>query len=182
MSKYNVGDKVIVRPDLYVGMTGLGESVTSQMAALAGKIVTIRSVRYDGSYLIQEETIYNWTDAMFAQKATELSTIPKLEAGMLVVRKDGKMRIVVPSKKSMVLTDCCGANLSLSDYKSDLTFPGESTYDVEKVYGLTKGYSISNNTYERDLLWERTKPVTELTLEQVAKLAGVDVANLKIKK
>ena len=68
--KYNIGDKVIVRPDLNVDDTySMFDSpnvnvATAPMVALAGKTVTIFEISF-GQYMVEEyENVY-WTDEMF---------------------------------------------------------------------------------------------------------------------
>ena len=76
--RYSVGDRVIVRSDLkegtYYMRSGsssrpIADYVIDNMLALAGSIVTIKSVNRNnsGKYRI-EEFDCNWTDEMFAGK------------------------------------------------------------------------------------------------------------------
>lgn len=79
---YKVGDKVMVRKDIQEGdhcrMVSCTERpgwrgmyVNSEMAAKAGKIVTIRNIMEDTScgykYIIKEDC-WSWTDEMFERK------------------------------------------------------------------------------------------------------------------
>lgn len=74
MSKYQVGDKVLVRDDLEVGENYSmenGKSFNSfviDMNKLSGKVVTIESTDYQ--YRI-EELNFGWTDEMFAGKVVK---------------------------------------------------------------------------------------------------------------
>lgn len=77
MSKYNVGDKVLVRSDLVGGgryfMEGDSENgnvVTFGMLELCGMVVTIEGLSGSGQYFIKEST-YKWTDGMFAGKVDD---------------------------------------------------------------------------------------------------------------
>lgn len=74
MSKYQVGDVVLVRSDLnlqdtYFCETGEGwDNAMSEMLKFRGKAVTISKVDSDG-YNIEEELGFikwNWTDEMFS--------------------------------------------------------------------------------------------------------------------
>ena len=63
--KYQVGDKVLVNPDLEVGKRYGNNSFVSEMLSLKGKIVTISDIKY-GFYLLKEDLAEkNWTDEMF---------------------------------------------------------------------------------------------------------------------
>ena len=68
-SKYKPGDIVWVRADLEENEEYDGWNATSDMAELAGKQVTIRSVLndtlYGANYKI-DESPWGWTDDMFA--------------------------------------------------------------------------------------------------------------------
>lgn len=83
---YKVGDKVMVRKDIQEGdhchMVSCTESpgyrgmyVNSEMAAKAGKIVTISYIVEDGDcrykYLIKEDG-WSWTDEMFERKRNSI--------------------------------------------------------------------------------------------------------------
>ena len=69
--KYNIGDKVIVRPDLNMddiySMFGDSSNVnvaTAPMVALAGETVTIFEI-LSGQYMVEEYEDVYWTDEMF---------------------------------------------------------------------------------------------------------------------
>lgn len=187
MSKYNVGDKVVVRPDLKCGMIGLGDSVMPSMERLAGRMVTINSVRYnDTSYTVKEDD-YNYTDAMFVQKVETLGFSKKnLKVGYIVILRSGAEFFVVNAGNdgNLFFGHPSGTYARLSEFKDNLTCNCSNRNDVMKVYGFASDLSqtVTLAKGSRKLLWERELPITELTMEQVAKLAGVDVANLKIKK
>ena len=64
--KYQVGDKILVRPDLEEGKTYGVEVVISDMLYFKGKIVTIEHVDYPNHYRIKEDPDqWHWTDEMF---------------------------------------------------------------------------------------------------------------------
>lgn len=79
--KYKVGDKVRVREDLKHGMD-IMFGVSKEMEALAGKTVTISEV-YSDRYYIKEDgrnICYSWSDEMFEDKPTTLSTAEMIAA------------------------------------------------------------------------------------------------------
>lgn len=64
--KYQVGDKVLVRPDLEEGKKYGDEVVMSNMLYFKGKIVTIEHVDHPNCYQIKEDPVqWYWTDEMF---------------------------------------------------------------------------------------------------------------------
>ena len=77
MSKYNVGDKVLVRSDLADGGhyfmeddSENGNIVTSEMLELCGTVVTIEGLSGSGQYFIKEGA-YKWTDGMFVGRVND---------------------------------------------------------------------------------------------------------------
>ena len=70
--KYQVGDKILVRPDLEEGKIYEDEVVISDMLYFKGKIVTIEHVDYPNHYRIKEDPDqWHWTDEMFVGKESE---------------------------------------------------------------------------------------------------------------
>lgn len=67
--KYEVGDIVKVREDLKAGNDNGKLFVTSDMAELAGKLVTIYDI--DGDYYHIVENDFLWTDDFFEDKENE---------------------------------------------------------------------------------------------------------------
>ena len=67
--KYEVGDIVKVRKDLKAGNDNGKLFVTSDMAELAGKLVTIYDI--DGDYYHIVENDFLWTDDFFEDKENE---------------------------------------------------------------------------------------------------------------
>ena len=70
--KYQVGDKVLVRPDLEENKIYENKVVISDMLYFKGKIVTIEHVDYPNHYRIKEDPDqWHWTDEMFVEKESE---------------------------------------------------------------------------------------------------------------
>lgn len=106
MSKYNVGDKVVVKKSIECGEKyGMdGESnkecmVTRDMATKAGTVVTISNVKNCGGYsrYYIEEDNYNWVDGMFEGLVEEkkVFTANDLKTGMFGVLSTGDKFVVV---------------------------------------------------------------------------------------
>ena len=77
MPKYNIGDKVLVRPDLVSDESYSMEddsenenTVTDEMLELYGTVVTIKDISGCGQYYI-EECSFQWTDGMFLGKVDD---------------------------------------------------------------------------------------------------------------
>ena len=70
--KYQVGDKVLVRPDLEENKVYGNKVVISDMLYFKGKIVTIEHVDYPNHYRIKEDPDqWHWTDEMFSGNESE---------------------------------------------------------------------------------------------------------------
>lgn len=68
-SRYNVGDRVLVRVDLEANVEYGDWNATDDMAALAGEEVTIESVEHDDFYGENykiDGSPWGWTDEMFS--------------------------------------------------------------------------------------------------------------------
>ena len=70
--KYQVGDKILVRPDLEENKKYGDKVVISDMLYFKGKIVTIEHVDYHNHYRIKEDSNqWHWTDEMFSGNESE---------------------------------------------------------------------------------------------------------------
>lgn len=73
MTKYKVGDKVIIREDIQIDRRYGINSVNNLMFDFRGKIATILSIRDTGSYCIDlDQERWAWTDQMFYEKPQEI--------------------------------------------------------------------------------------------------------------
>ena len=70
MSKFKVGDKVKVRPDLVDDRFYNSIYVNTEMVKLRGKFVTISHVSGVDRYCVKENC-YTWTDDMFSVERTQ---------------------------------------------------------------------------------------------------------------
>ena len=94
VTKYKIGDKVIVREDLKIGKEYGRYFFMSEMNFLKGKTVTITNV-IDNKYKIEEDNkIWWWTDEMFFEKVSEdfsseesdsQNTIPKRKSSSDII-------------------------------------------------------------------------------------------------
>ena len=73
MSKYEVGDKVLLRKDLEVGKMYKGCSLVESMKQYLGKEAIIKKVDYDGDYKIDlDDREWYWTDDMIEKKILQV--------------------------------------------------------------------------------------------------------------
>ena len=73
ITKYKIGDKVLVREDLEPYQRYRGQSFVASMTPFKGKIVTIYDV-VDGDYRIKEDNQnWRWTDEMFKKISEDFS-------------------------------------------------------------------------------------------------------------
>lgn len=203
--KCKVGDKVIVNSGLK-GDTHIGNIFCDpNMAAMNGKILTIITVDEGASYGADhyhvKENDWVWSDGM----VTLCSPINLLEPCFLIEDCVGNTAMIMNSQDGLVFysdemcddpklvldyfdTNLVAKDVDIINDEDDNYFDEDEFHTVERIYGLAKASyaeccdtgSYSGN---RKLIWTRPAAVvTELTLDEVAKLAGVPVSQLKIKK
>ena len=76
VTRYKIGDKVIVREDLISGERYGKDVFTSTMVSFKGKVVTISKVIGFKYEIEEDDKTWNWTDEMFSGKVSE-DFIPK---------------------------------------------------------------------------------------------------------
>lgn len=107
-----------------------------------------------------------------------------LQPFMLVEYRNGQTRLVAIFGKDVpMLVGPTGNYMHLHGYtdrlaRSDYTL---SDLDIMKVYSrsLKEEDTLSFDPSTRELLWERNKPVEELTMEQLIKRLGYEVKIVK---
>ena len=90
--KYKVGDKVRIRSDLKETMNNAiyGVSVNSEMAKLAGKMVTIKDIINEKIYKIKEYD-FAWTDKIFVSiENPGKVTLLNMPVGTKIITDKGK--------------------------------------------------------------------------------------------
>lgn len=105
-----------------------------------------------------------------------------LRSGMVVEYMSGQRRLVADLMGELFLISNEGSS-DLSNHREDLTcLFYELT--INKVFIVARGhltYMLSENN-PCVQIWERPNPVTEVTMEEIAKKFNIDVRQLKIKK
>lgn len=105
VTKYKIGDKVLVREDLEPYQRYREQSFVASMTPFKGKIVTIYDV-VDGDYRIKEDNQnWWWTDEMFSGKVSEdfspeefilQNTIPEEEnSSNIITVKTTKLKLLL---------------------------------------------------------------------------------------
>lgn len=177
--KYKVGDKVRVRKDLEVSKWyGELTALNTHMEHI-GKVITITRISDGENYDVKESIM------TFSEEMLEPYTFTKsdLMTGDVVENAIGIRKIVLLNTKEgdILINDRELGNLK--NYKEDLTNKISGDCTIVKVRRPSNGHQmLIGNWHEMDVLWEREKPIIELTLEDIAKLKGVDVDQIRIKE
>ena len=107
-----------------------------------------------------------------------------LKPGMVIETREGNKALVIEVNGKLYYTKWRTYNNISNYYNEDLTNEF-SDLDVDKVYKISQPSPLSTLLDDTDLnltlLWERSKEV-ELTMDEIAKKFGIEVAQLKIKK
>lgn len=103
-------------------------------------------------------------------------TKAELKPGYLVERKDGKLKMVMPTSTGLVLTEKDGVWFSLDSYEDNLNLKTNEDWSINKVYGLTHfaQKTLKFETVDRDLLWER-KEKKKMTVAEIEQELGYEV-------
>lgn len=160
--KYKVGNRVRVRRDLEEGKCYDNCLVVSEMAKLAGEIVTISKVNEDiERYSIEEDCIWAWNEEMF--EGLVPFTKSDLKEGDIVATREGKKDIFHDGDFTEYDIDCY--NEDLTDVDSD------KEYDIVRVERPTKIQTV----------FEREEEPIELTISEIKEKFGI-TGLLKIKE
>lgn len=156
-SKYQAGNRVLVRSDLEVG-AGYGKhNFVSSMAIFKGKLVTITKVTLHGTYQLEEDSgVFYWTDEMFVGLAGSKHLV---QSGDVVTTRNGNKYLAVAAGDDMVLMNSnAEGHLRLSHYDSDLK-PERSRdeWDIMSIHRpRLVGFSYNfRRTGIANLIWER---------------------------
>lgn len=106
-----------------------------------------------------------------------------LKIGMVVEFRNGNKYLTYPSIESegLILIRESGF-IDLDNLDKDLKSIWESDFDIIKVFDARSDLDLAFYNWDSMmLLWERDEP-TEVTMEEIAKLKGCKVENLKIIK
>ena len=99
----------------------------------------------EANYMILE-----WEDFRFTT-AKEV-----LKVGYVVELYNDRKYIVMQCEPNLIITDATDW-FDIEEFNNDLTFKRNENIGINKIYGYTKTYinSLINETYTRELLWER---------------------------
>ena len=134
--KYEVGDIVRVRKDLKAGNDNGKLFVTSDMAELAGKLVTIYDI--DGDYYHIVENDFLWTDDFFEDKDEEddeyEDIIDRVLSEMTEETKDTLIKQFIKGENKIAIT-------ASPIYKTISRTNGVS---IQEIVGTKYGVAIIN--------------------------------------
>lgn len=103
-----------------------------------------------------------------------------LRPGMIVEYVSGERRLVANIMGELVLISEDGFQ-TLSEYNEDLTIDDCPNVTIDKI-GLSCPRSLDVMLDIATIIWERPKPVTEVTLQEITEKFNISVEQLKIKK
>lgn len=90
-----------------------------------------------------------------------------LRIGYVVEIATGQKYMVLPTEENVLMLVRKGGFMHFERYEEDLTFTGDRTYDIVKVYGYCKNFdadmALTLNVNIRPLLWERKEEPEEIT-------------------
>lgn len=175
--KYKAGDKVRVRKDLNEGtrygeLTAYGLHIESK-----GMAVTINGTR-DGDYFVLESNM------IFSEGMLEPCTFTKsdLMTGDVVEMANGKRFLTLLNTANGDVFSNHREYNSFKNVNEDLTNGITKQCDIVKVFRATNNYQTKFDRWdEMPLIWEYEKPIVEITLEEIAKLKGMEVSQIRIK-
>ena len=105
-----------------------------------------------------------------------------LKAGMIVETVNKKLYLLVSTERDGLYGLNNEGWLRLLDFSEDLKCIHSESHSINKVYSGQQPVGLQYlNDFKGNLLWEREKPKTELTLEQIAKKFNIPVESLRIK-
>lgn len=110
-------------------------------------------------------------------------TKDQLKPGMIVVCSNNSKYLVTVAANQLFLMGLYGHEI-LSHFNDDLTCTTLPSYNIDKVYKTT-GFTCMETLIDLDerfveLIWERKEVV--VTMDEIAKLVGCNVSQLKIVK
>ena len=94
VTKYNIGDKVLVKGDLEKSKSYGDYSVNEDMFSLRGEIVTICDVEYDFYILKEDIHKWCWTDKMFSGKVSEDFSSEKFDSKDIIPEGESSSNII----------------------------------------------------------------------------------------
>lgn len=159
MSKFKIGDKVMVRPDLVDDVYYNSVYVNKDMIKLRGKFVTITSVNGTDRYYIKENS-YTWTDDMFCVEGTQTFKLT-----------EESVRDLLKCPKGYVIE--CG-DMPYSPY----TIKEDGVYDKDD--DQTDFIEFLTDLHEYDYkIKKESDYVVEMTLAEVCEKLGKNIKIIK---
>ena len=102
VTKYNIGDKVLVREDLEEGKLYGYYSVNEDMFPLRGKIVTICDIGYNFYILKEDSGRWSWTNEMFSGKVSEDFSSEESDSQNIILEGENSSDIIFTIKTNKI--------------------------------------------------------------------------------
>lgn len=167
--KYKSDSRVIVREDLQAMTCYGGGLFMNPMAALRGKVVTIRIVNERiRRYAIDGVDAW-WTDEMFSGYAE--FTLADLRSGRVVETRNGYRYLILKDGDEIDLMNANGEKHLRGQYDNHLN-DHTKDFDIMRVFRKVDTFKEVKTTTK--LLWERKEP-KKMTITEICKELGYDV-------
>ena len=192
--EYKVGDKVRIKSldwykkapkDIFGYICEVPGPFVQDMSNYCGRVATI--IETEGSLFYRldiDNKTWAWSKETFEYKIYKDMKKSDLKPGMVIETREGNKALVIEVNGKLYYTKWRMHNNISKYYNEDLTNKF-SDLDIDKVYKISQPSPLSTLLDDTDLnltlLWERPKEV-ELTMDEIAKKFGIEVAQLKIKK
>lgn len=167
MSKYECGDRVLVRSDLIENESYRMEDskdedvVVSEMVEFVGKVVTVDKVLPFGSgyRIIEDNCLWVWTDGMFASLTDTMRLKRMLEDGDVVQDREGDKWIVLSAYDEKVLmSERSVIYNTLSMYDSYLNCTLSESMDIMSISKISNSVNTLSERFalhDDNVVWER---------------------------
>lgn len=191
MSKFKVGDKVVLKKEVMSGTRFVGRGC--EVRLFDTDIDNFNSVKYatvevadtDGTsrvvFKLKDEARSTWcADEWLERYVNKPFSKKDLRSGDVVIQRNDNVQIAI-LEIGAFLTDTDGHNV-FDIYNDDLTSTLRSEYDIIKVYRPNDApeCGFSKSRYGKGtLMYDESNLVVEMTLEEICEALG---KNIKIVK
>lgn len=186
MSKYKVGDKVLIKKwDDMVDEFGINEycnhintniAFTSNMKQFCNNFYEI-IFKDNDKYKLRGTNGYSFIDDMIERKVIDM-TKKDLRSGMIIeIRKGYRFITIVKENGEIHFMNLDGITcLGNCDLLDDMTDSIDSNYDIVKIYKMSD--TLKNCKTTQDLIWERQEK-REMTIAEIEKELGYSIKIIK---
>lgn len=184
MGKFNVGDRVQIRPDLKIDRDRTGPIINSEMVPHAGELHTISHVNSRDCYSL-DGVHWNWPEDTLL-----FVSLPELVTGMVVRLRDGRKAVVMRDTAHGDIMAGPGFSCHFSNYDLDSGKRNDEMLGRDIVEVLSPRVSSDiiiaregGNARHLDSIWKEPLDTLEMTMEELnaeaSKIKGRPI-NIKI--